>query len=94
MCIRDRFKTPFAQEAGTGATNLDFIERGFQSMLYPSAASAYRSPGVAFHGDIDGGVVQYWLGAFNGKGYALVNTTNQPEVIGRLRFYLWRKRCV
>ena len=66
-----QFKTPFAQEAGTGATNLDFVERGFQSMLYPSAASAYRSPGIAFHGDIDGGVVQYWVGAFNGKGYAL-----------------------
>ncbi len=86
-----QFKTPFAQEAGTGATNLDFVERGFQSMLYPSAASAFRSPGVAFHGDIDGGVMQYWVGAFNGKGYAQLNTTNQPEVIGRLRFYLWRK---
>jgi hypothetical protein len=86
-----QFKTPFAQESGTGATNLDFIERGFQSMLYPSAASAYRSPGIAFHGDIDGGVMQYWLGAFNGKGYALVNTTNQSEIIGRLRFYPWRK---
>jgi hypothetical protein len=86
-----QFKTPFAQEAGTGATNLDFIERGFQAMLYPSAASAFRSPGVAIHGDIDGGVVQYWLGAFNGKGYAIVNTTNQPEVVGRLRFYPWRK---
>lgn len=86
-----QFKTPFAQEAGTGATNLDFIERGFQAMLYPSAASAFRSPGVAIHGDLDGGVVQYWLGAFNGKGYAVVNTTNQPEVVGRLRFYLWRK---
>jgi len=86
-----QFKTPFAQEAGTGATNLDFIERGFQSMLYPSAASAYRSPGAAFHGDIDGGVMQYWIGAFNGKGYALVNTTNQAEVIGRLRFYPFRK---
>lgn len=86
-----QFKTPFAQEAGTGATNLDFVERGFQSMLYPSAASAFRSPGVAIHGDIDGGVMQYWVGAFNGKGYAIVNTTNQPEVIGRLRFYLWRK---
>jgi phosphate-selective porin len=86
-----QFKTPFAQEAGTGATNLDFVERGFQSMLYPSAASAYRSPGVAIHGDLYGGVVQYWVGAFNGKGYALVNTTNQPEVIGRLRFYPWRK---
>jgi hypothetical protein len=85
-----QFKTPFAQEAGLGATNLDFVERGFQSMLYPSAASAFRSPGVAFHGDIDGGVMQYWVGAFNGKGYAIVNTTNQPEVIGRLRFYPWR----
>jgi phosphate-selective porin len=86
-----QFKTPFAQEAGTGATNLDFVERGFQSMLYPSAASAFRSPGVAIHGDISGGVIQYWVGAFNGKGYALVNTTNQPEVIGRLRLYPWRK---
>jgi phosphate-selective porin len=86
-----QFKTPFAQESGTGATNLDFIERGFQSMLYPSAASAYRSPGVAFHGDIGGGVMQYWIGAFNGKGYATVNTTNQAEVIGRLRFYPFRK---
>ena len=86
-----QFKTPFAQESGTGATNLDFIERGFQSLLYPSAASAYRSPGAAFHGDIGGGVMQYWVGAFNGKGYALVNTTNQAEVIGRLRFCPWRK---
>lgn len=86
-----QFKTPFAQEAGTGATNLDFVERGFTSMLYPSAASAFRSPGVAIHGDIAGGVMQYWAGAFNGKGYAIANTTNQPEVIGRLRFYPWRK---
>jgi phosphate-selective porin OprO and OprP len=86
-----QFKVPFAQEAGTGATNLDFVERGFQAMLYPSAASAFRSPGAAIHGDIDGGVIQYWVGAFNGKGYALVNTTNQPEVVGRLRFYPWRK---
>jgi phosphate-selective porin len=86
-----QFKTPFAQEAGTGATNLDFVERGFQSMLYPSAASAFRSPGIAVHGDIAGGVVQYWVGAFNGKGYAIANTTNQPEVVGRLRLYPFRK---
>ncbi len=86
-----QFKTPFAQESGTGATNLDFVERGFQAILYPSAASAFRSPGIAFHGDIDGGVLQYWLGAFNGKGYAQAAVTNQPEVIGRLRFYPFRK---
>ncbi len=86
-----QFKTPFAQEAGTGATNLDFVERGFQAMLYPSAASAFRSPGIALHGDIEGGIMQWWAGAFNGKGYALVNTTNQPEWVARLRFYPWRK---
>jgi phosphate-selective porin len=86
-----QFKAPFAQETGIGDTSLDFIERGFQSMLYPSAASAYRSPGVALHGDISGGVMQYWVGAFNGKGYALANTTNEAEIIGRLRFYPWRK---
>ena len=85
-----QFKAPFAQETGIGDTNLDFVERGFQSMLYPSAASAYRSPGAALHGDIAHGVMQYWVGAFNGKGYATANTTNQPEVIGRLRFYPWR----
>jgi hypothetical protein len=86
-----QFKAPFGQETGIGDTSLDFVERGFQSLLYPSAATAYRSPGAAFHGDIDGGVMQYWVGAFNGKGYAIANTTNQPEVIGRLRFYPWRK---
>ncbi len=86
-----QFKAPFAQETGIGDTSLDFVERGFQTMLYPSAASAYRSPGAALHGDISGGIVQYWVGAFNGKGYALANTTNQPEFIGRLRFYPWRK---
>jgi len=86
-----QFKAPFAQETGIGDTSLDFVERGFQSMLYPSAASAYRSPGAAFHGDIAGGIMQYWVGAFNGKGYALANTTNEPEFIGRLRFYPWRK---
>jgi hypothetical protein len=85
-----QFKAPFAQETGIGDTNLDFMERGFQSMLYPSAASAYRSPGAAVHGDIAHGVMQYWVGGFNGKGYALANTTNQPEVVGRLRFYPWR----
>ncbi|MGA3087023.1 MAG: porin [Terriglobales bacterium] len=86
-----QFKSPFGQETGIGDTSLDFVERGFQSLLYPSAATAYRSPGMAIHGDIDGGVMQYWVGAFNGKGYALANTTNQPEFIGRLRFYPWRK---
>jgi phosphate-selective porin len=87
-----QFKEPFAQETLTGATNLDFVERSLASMLYPSAATAFRSPGLTLHGDISGGVVQWWAGAFNGKGILANNTTNQPEIIGRLRFYPWRKK--
>ena len=86
-----QFKEPFAQETGIGATNLDFVERGLQALLYPSAGTAFRSPGLTFHGDIDGGVVQYWAGMFNGRNGVTPNTTNQPEFVGRLRFYPWRK---
>ena len=85
-----QFKEPFAQETAVGITNIDFVERGLQSMLYPSASSAYRSPGATIHGDIKGGSVQYWLGAFNGKGFVTPNSTNEPEIVGRLRFYPWR----
>ena len=86
-----QFKEPFAQELMDGVTNIDFVERSLASLLYPSAATAYRSPGAAVHGDIAGGVMQYWLGAFNGKGILTNNTTNEPEVIGRVRFYPWKK---
>ena len=86
-----QFKEPFAQETGIGATNLDFVERGFQSLLYPSTVTAFRSPGIALHGDINGGVVQWWAGAFNGRGGVTNNVTNEPDFVGRLRFYPFRK---
>src|SRR5579864_5652339 len=84
-----QFKEPFAQETGIGATNLDFVERGLQSLLYPSVGTAFRSPGLTFHGDIDGGVVQYWAGMFNGRNGVAPNATNEPEFVGRIRFYPW-----
>ena len=86
-----QFKEPFAQETGIGATNLDFVERGLQSLLYPCAVTAYRCPGLTLHGDIDGGVMQWWAGAFNGRGGVAANVTNEPEFVGRVRFYPWRK---
>ena len=85
-----QFKEPFAQELVEGVTNIDFVERGLQSVLYPSASSAFRSPGVTIHGDIKGGAFQYWAGAFNGKGFSTNNTTSVPETVGRVRFYPWR----
>src|ERR1700722_2435258 len=86
-----QFKEPFAQETGIGATNLDFVERGFQALLYPSTNTAFRSPGAVIHGDINGGMVQYWAGAFNGRGGVTANATNEPDFVGRLRFYQFRK---
>lgn len=86
-----QFKEPFAQETGIGATNLDFVERGLQSLLYPCAQTAYRCPGAVLHGDISGGAVQWWAGAFNGRGGVTANVTNEPEFVGRLRFYPFRK---
>jgi phosphate-selective porin len=86
-----QFKEPFAQETGIGATNLDFVERGLQSLLYPSPNTAFRSPGAVIHGDINGGVVQYWAGAFNGRGGVTANASNEADFVGRLRFYLFRK---
>jgi phosphate-selective porin len=87
-----QFKEPFSQEVGVGDTNLEFNERSIISVLYPSATGAFRSPGLAVHGDIRGGVVQYWGGIFNGKGILNSNTTNEPEVVGRLRFSPWRNK--
>jgi phosphate-selective porin len=86
-----QFKEPFSQEIGTAITNVEFLERSVVTVLYPSAAGVFRAPGVAIHGDLHGGVVQYWAGIFNGKGITVLNTTNEPEVLGRLRFSPWRK---
>jgi phosphate-selective porin OprO and OprP len=86
-----QMKEPFAQELLEGVTNIDFVERSLASLLYPSAATAFRSPGAEIHGDVDGGVLQYWLGAFNGKGILTNNTTNEPEVIARARIYPFKK---
>jgi phosphate-selective porin len=87
-----QYKEPFAQEELTAVTNIDFVERSLASLLYPAASTAFRSPGITIHGDFSGGVMQYWLGAFNGKGILAADTTNEPEILGRLRFYPWRKK--
>ena len=85
-----QFKEPFAQELATGATNLDFVERGLQALLYPSVVTAFRSPGITLHGDIKHGAVQYFVGAFNGRGGVTAAVVNEPEVVGRVRLYPWR----
>lgn len=85
-----QFKVPFSQEVSTGDTNVEFLERSIDNVLYPDAAGTFRAPGFMVHGDVDGGVLQYWGGAFNGKGIITNNTTNEPEWVARVRIYPWR----
>ncbi len=87
-----QYKEPWAQEELEAVTNTTFVERSLASLLYPSASTAYRSPGAEVHGDISGGAFQYWVGAFNGKGILTNDTTNWPEVIGHVRFSPWKTK--
>jgi phosphate-selective porin len=85
-----QYKVPFSMEVGTGDTNVEFAERSIDSVLYPDAGGAFRAPGVDAHGDLAGGKAQYWVGIFNGKGLLTTNTTNEVEVVGRVRFAPWK----
>ncbi len=86
-----QYKVPFSMEVGTGDTNVEFAERSINSVLYPDAAGAFRAPGVDAHGDLVDGRAQYWVGIFNGKGLLSNNTTNEVEVVGRVRFAPWKQ---
>jgi len=85
-----QYKVPFSMEVGTGDTNVEFSERSINSVLYPDAGGAFRAPGVDIHGDLAGGRAQYWVGIFNGQGLLANSTTNEVEVVGRVRFAPWR----
>jgi phosphate-selective porin len=85
-----QFKVPFSLEVGTADTAVEFYNRSIISVLYPDAGGAFRAPGFDIHGDISGATVEYWLGLFNGQGLLTSGTTNEPEVVGRVRFTPWR----
>lgn len=85
-----QYKVPFSMEVGTGDTNVEFADRSIVSVLYPDAAGSFRAPGVDIHGDLADGRAQYWAGVFNGKGLLTANTTNEVEVVGRVRFAPWK----
>jgi phosphate-selective porin OprO and OprP len=87
-----QYKVPFAQEEIDSDANILFIERSLASLLYPDVAATFRSPGAMVQGSLYGGRMQYWAGAFNGKGLTTNNTTNYPESIGRLKLYPWKTK--
>ncbi len=85
-----QFRVPFSQEALATETNFEFVELSINSVLYPDASGAFRTPGIEVHGDLADGRAQYWVGLFNGQGLLQTGTTNEPEVIGKVRFYPWK----
>ena len=85
-----QMKVPFSMEISTADTALAFSNRSILSVLYPDAAGAFRAPGVDIHGDFDRQAIQYWVGLFNGQGLLASGTTNEPEIVARLRFEPWR----
>jgi phosphate-selective porin OprO/OprP len=89
--VAGQFKVPYSMEVGTADTAVEFYNRSIISVLYPDAGGAFRAPGIDAHGELAGGRVEYWLGAFNGQGLLASGTTNEPEIVGRVRFSPWRR---
>jgi phosphate-selective porin len=85
-----QYKVPFSMEVGTADTSVEFYNRSIISVLYPDAGGAFRAPGFDVHGELAHGAAEYWIGLFNGQGLLTSGTTNEPEVVGRLRFTPWR----
>src|SRR5208282_91747 len=85
-----QYKVPFSMEVGTGDTAVEFYNRSIIQVLYPDAGGGFRAPGVDVHGDLGHGRAEYWAGLFNGQGLLTSGTTNEPEVVGRLRFTPWK----
>jgi phosphate-selective porin len=87
-----QFRVPFSHEVTTPDTNFEFSSRSIVSVLFPNfGGGGFRAPGIEAYGDLVGGHVQYWVGAFNGQGLLESGTTNEPEFVGRLRFSPWKQ---
>jgi phosphate-selective porin len=83
-------KVPFSMEVGSADTAVEFFNRSIISTLYPDASGTFRAPGVDLHGEVAGGIFEYWAGVFNGQGLLGNGTTNEPELVGRVRFTPWK----
>jgi hypothetical protein len=86
-----QYRVPFSQEALWLETGYEFNSLSVSSVLYPNATGAFRAPGIDIHGSLAGERAQYWVGLFNGQGLLQNGTTNEPEVIGKVRFFPWKQ---
>jgi phosphate-selective porin OprO/OprP len=68
-----KFKVPVGLERLASSNDLRFIERGLPTSLVPN-----RDLGVQFGGDIEGGVINYSVGYFNGVNDGTSADANTP----------------
>jgi Phosphate-selective porin O and P len=86
-----QYRVPFARESQIVETNFEFNALSIASVLYPNVLGAFRAPGIDVHGELGGGRAQYWVGVFNGQGLLASGTTNEPEIVGKVRFSPWKE---
>jgi phosphate-selective porin OprO/OprP len=79
-------REPFSQEEMRSDNFQEFVERSLANNLAPS-----RSPGVMAYGRLGKGLVEYQIGAFNGKGLLALNNNGTPDTALRLRFNPWKR---
>lgn len=80
-----QYKQPFSQEETTSSRFIDFAER---SLLNLALVVPQRDLGVTLNGEVAGGWLQWWAGAFNasgtGKPKNVVDNNDEKDVVGRL----------
>lgn len=84
-----KFKTPIGLERLQSQTDLIFVERGFANNFAPS-----RDFGFQAYGDIDGGLLEYQFGVFNGNADLASTDTDGDEnkdVVARVFAHPFKK---
>ncbi len=77
-----KFKAPVGLERLQSATAMTFVERAFPTALVPN-----RDVGIQLHGELDGGVVAYAAGVFDGApdgGSVDLDTNDGKDLAGRV----------
>ncbi|MBI2902110.1 MAG: hypothetical protein HYY12_00785 [Candidatus Methylomirabilis oxyfera] len=74
-----QFKVPFSFEELTSSRFIDFVERSVVNNLAPAF-----DVGVMLHGSLLGGMLEYGVGVFNGRGQNAAETNDSKDIAGRL----------
>ncbi len=75
-----QFKEPYSREELTPDLYLDILERSIMT----SNLSPAQDLGIMIHGKLGSDIIEYGLGAFNGRGKNKIDNTDDKDVAGRI----------